>query len=289
MMDVNKKIGKVLSIEKGGKTLYYAAFQFRGRKFKHNYSPNRKTVEKWLERKREYIMQLEAEKAEKYQTIFTPQREITAGRTAYNKNGVRGCIYENVRRRPNGKVSKTFVAEINYLLYRCRRESNNRDELEAWLELIAEMINGIIQNRVFKEKRLSEDVKMAMANIRAEEDIQVGELFNSLRMQDRKGKSFFAENGLCRSSSPLTYVLFNPASGLYKIGKSKDLYRRFKSYCIPELEVIQVCENDIEQKMHDMFFTKRMEGEWFDLTDEDLEIMIEKYGFRRIPNPGGGF
>lgn len=286
-MEDNHKIGKVLSIEKDGKTLYYAEFRFRGRRFKHNYSPNRGTVEKWLERKLEYIKQLEGEKTEKYQTILSPQREITAGKTAYNKNGVRGCIYENVRRRPNGKVSKTFVAEINYLRYRCRRESDNRDELEAWLDLIAEMVNGIIQNRVFKEKMLSEDVKMVMANIKAEEDAQVGELFDTLRIQDRKGKSFFVENGLCRRSSPITYVLFNPTSGLYKIGKTKDLYRRFKSYCIPELEVVQVCEDDIEQKMHDTFFTKRMEGEWFSLTDEELEVMVEKYGFRKIPNPRG--
>lgn len=94
-------------------------------------------------------------------------------------------------------------------------------------------------------------------------------------------------NGLCRfhggaSSKAMVYEGFiyfvrpSRASGaLTKIGFASDLKKRLQSLQIgsPEpLEIIAAAPADKseEHMLHEFFAAKRVRGEWFDLTDDDL-------------------
>jgi hypothetical protein len=72
------------------------------------------------------------------------------------------------------------------------------------------------------------------------------------------------------------------ATGLYKIGKSKDPENRLKALFISspiELELIRKIETDdmhaLEYELHLRFSEKRVQGEWFKLDDADLATMAQ--------------
>lgn len=73
------------------------------------------------------------------------------------------------------------------------------------------------------------------------------------------------------------YVL-RADNGVYKIGQSTQIDDRIKQLSIQlpyELELVHVIETDhvinAEQLLHNRYAEKRRGGEWFALTDEDLE------------------
>ncbi len=68
----------------------------------------------------------------------------------------------------------------------------------------------------------------------------------------------------------LTYIL--KSNNLYKIGKTKDIEQRLKSYHIhsPGFQLIRLIESDIEKELHNLYKVKRKKGEWFKLTEEDI-------------------
>ena len=69
-----------------------------------------------------------------------------------------------------------------------------------------------------------------------------------------------------------TYILTDE-TGLYKIGKSKDVKRRVRSLMIgnPNIRLVARIPKDVESVLHDLFKEKRVAGEWFRLTKSDLE------------------
>lgn len=71
-----------------------------------------------------------------------------------------------------------------------------------------------------------------------------------------------------------------------KIGMSKDLnprkriqqYNMYSIHGVEVLGIIQCLDSRItERKIHQEFKNKRIKGEWFELTDEDVEYIIDKY------------
>lgn len=78
--------------------------------------------------------------------------------------------------------------------------------------------------------------------------------------------------------------LLRADNGLTKIGKTRSLEQRLDHFTtkLPyELELIGTIESEqysaIETELHNMFRSKRKRGEWFDLSDEDLENIKKKY------------
>lgn len=72
------------------------------------------------------------------------------------------------------------------------------------------------------------------------------------------------------------YLVQSP-SGHYKIGKAKDVTNRLKTFEVKmpfEIELIHVipCSNyhKAESKLHKQYANKRLNGEWFELTPEDV-------------------
>lgn len=86
-----------------------------------------------------------------------------------------------------------------------------------------------------------------------------------------------------RLRNGVVYFIKNPSTGLVKIGKTIDVVKRldqlskeFKT----KLELIGTIESDdsirLEKEIHTLFTSKRVEGEWFNITGCDLEMIKEE-------------
>lgn len=77
------------------------------------------------------------------------------------------------------------------------------------------------------------------------------------------------------------YLMKNERNGLVKIGKS--ISPKFRERTLqsqePEISMIFVsclCEEIIEKDLHEKFSEKRVRGEWFNLTDDDILLITTK-------------
>lgn len=79
-----------------------------------------------------------------------------------------------------------------------------------------------------------------------------------------------------------TYIIRNNNNGFYKIGKSPDVKRRLSGLSIVEdnLTLIAYVNKDIESELHARFDIKGIYREWFNLSDCDLNDIIDKYKFK---------
>lgn len=75
-----------------------------------------------------------------------------------------------------------------------------------------------------------------------------------------------------------TYI-FKDVSGRFKIGKSTNPIDRHKNLetINKDLKVIFIFNCDIESKLHNMFDKKHIGNEWFLLSEDDLELIYNKY------------
>lgn len=80
-----------------------------------------------------------------------------------------------------------------------------------------------------------------------------------------------------------TYVMYD-GSALYKIGRSVNPNERLRSLCTanPSLQLIMVCNADIECTIHKLFTSKRVKREWFKLDQNDMDLLLSKYGFQKV-------
>jgi hypothetical protein len=86
-------------------------------------------------------------------------------------------------------------------------------------------------------------------------------------------------------SIEFVYIIYNPKTGLHKIGRTdrdisvrnKELVRKYGD----QLEMINYIETydsrALEKKLHKQFASKRKDGEWFDLNQEDLNLINQTY------------
>lgn len=74
---------------------------------------------------------------------------------------------------------------------------------------------------------------------------------------------------------PKTYLMQDTFRGYYKIGKSKDPKVREGTLQaeVPTIELLHVIQSDIEIYLHKKFDSKRLRGEWFDLSEADVNYI----------------
>lgn len=74
----------------------------------------------------------------------------------------------------------------------------------------------------------------------------------------------------------MTYII-SDNHGLFKIGRSSDIWKRISTLetANPDIKLICVINKDIESELHGMFDTKRYHGEWFKLSNEDLQQIFQ--------------
>jgi hypothetical protein len=92
-------------------------------------------------------------------------------------------------------------------------------------------------------------------------------------------KVFKSENKTIKN---FTYLMFD--GSLYKIGKSKNPLTRLKALKIgnPSIELIAYTDKIEEKYLHNRFFESRVDGEWFDLSEEKLKSVINYFEHGKI-------
>lgn len=87
------------------------------------------------------------------------------------------------------------------------------------------------------------------------------------------------------SSCYKTYLM-RDGSGFTKIGKSKNPNFREKTLQSqnPTIEMIAICDSDVESLLHSKFSNFRKRGEWFNLSEIQISLIIKKHNFNVI-NP----
>lgn len=80
-----------------------------------------------------------------------------------------------------------------------------------------------------------------------------------------------------------TYVMFDEASGCYKIGKAKNIEFRedVLGAQLPMVRTILYSDENLEAKLHRQYASKRKRGEWFTLTADDILDIIKDYKFKK--------
>lgn len=91
----------------------------------------------------------------------------------------------------------------------------------------------------------------------------------------------FKNNFLKKQDDFKTYIMYDSNTEMYKIGKSKN--PKFREGTLqskkPTIDLILICDKDIEIELHCKFNSKRGRGEWFSLDSDDVLDIIEEYGF----------
>lgn len=81
-----------------------------------------------------------------------------------------------------------------------------------------------------------------------------------------------------------TYLMKDKSTGCTKIGKSFEPRMRERTLQSekPSIELLAVCNENIEKKLHKEFADFRVRGEWFRLEESLIKGIIKKYGFKMI-------
>ena len=78
-----------------------------------------------------------------------------------------------------------------------------------------------------------------------------------------------------------TYLMRDANSGHTKIGKSINPKKRENKFKCSNLAIslCYVCDCNVETELHREFADKRIDREWFNLTDEDIKYICRNYNF----------
>ena len=83
-----------------------------------------------------------------------------------------------------------------------------------------------------------------------------------------------------------TYIMKDKFSGLYKIGRSKKPVFREKTLLaqLPSIILEFLLPFNIENRLHIELKSKRIRGEWFNLNNNELKSLINRYKFYKNCN-----
>lgn len=185
---------------------------------------------------------------------------------------VYGSIYE--RKRKNGGIS--YTAEIQFHGQVMRRSSKNRDALQAWMDNVCEKLNSVVS-----EYKSRLDLELLELKNKAYKDM----MEKAKPIMD-EAKQFDLRNKVCAYAHNLkpkdffqTYLARSNANGLIKIGKSKDIHTRMQVLSTKKVQLIGYVDRDIEVHLHSVYNAKRVQGEWFKLSEQDVSKIINTFGF----------
>ena len=95
--------------------------------------------------------------------------------------------------------------------------------------------------------------------------------------------SCYASAGTNKSNkNQKTYLVQNSTTGLYKIGKTANEVKirvaQFTGMSAGDNYIHGFIDRDIEQQLHKKYKDKRIKGEWFDLSQQDVNEILELFG-----------
>ena len=90
------------------------------------------------------------------------------------------------------------------------------------------------------------------------------------------------DNNNSSKSNQKTYLMKDSNTGLIKIGKAID--PKFRERTLqsekPTISLFAICDNLIEDELHEKYNDKRVRGEWFKLGEDEVSDIIKEYDFR---------
>jgi len=153
----------------------------------------------------------------------------------------------------------------------------------ATARLWHESTHRIEHSSIDKKHELMKLVEMMKEGIRLgyiDESDQPTEILNALN-------GIFPEKDISKRTIDLSgfvYVL-RAESGHYKIGRTKSPDSRMKTFSVKlpfrvEYELLIRSDNcrELEKGLHARFSDRRVDGEWFALSPEDIEALKQEYG-----------
>lgn len=100
---------------------------------------------------------------------------------------------------------------------------------------------------------------------------------------ERIVKQFYTinDNNIVKPEKSKVYLMIDHNTGYYKIGRSKNPQKRENTLQSekPTIELLFSSDElpiDIEKLIHNEFSNKRVRGEWFDLTEEDVDYIKKR-------------
>lgn len=83
---------------------------------------------------------------------------------------------------------------------------------------------------------------------------------------------------------PKTYLMLDSNTGYIKIGRSVNPKKRETTLQSekPNITLLKTCDSDIETKLHKIFKDKRVRGEWFSLSKEDINYIVDTFNFKDV-------
>jgi len=181
---------------------------------------------------------------------------------------------ESIINIENGKIPKRDVlATVSWILRSCNTTTTNIDvyAINDRLLLFLDLDRRDIKH--FKNQLTLIDL---MVETKTEvKDTAIDQVFDDLvngRLNHRKGKRYS------------TYIM-KGSCGDFKIGKSADPIKRLKQLRTgdPKLSLIAVVDKDYEMFLHTKYKDHNTSGEWFCLSPDILDKLIQDHGFKTIP------
>lgn len=109
---------------------------------------------------------------------------------------------------------------------------------------------------------------------------RVGPILLEARKYDLRHEECARENGIKKQEHFQTYLMLDDEEQLIKIGKSHDIYTRMSVIGKRALILIAYADMDVEKELHKSYRQKRIKGEWFRLSKDDIDEIIKTYGFK---------
>lgn len=188
---------------------------------------------------------------------------------------VYGSIYERKRK---DKDSISYVAEIHFQGQTMRRSLKDRKALSVWMNNVCEQLNSLLDE--YNDK-LAFEVMNIKNKLYANMIERAKPIMDSAKQYDLRNKVCANGIGLLPVDDFQTYLVKDYNNGLVKIGKSKDIHTRLQVLGNKDKQLIAYVRKDIETVLHREYKGKRIKGEWFNLTDTEINKIISTYSFER--------
>lgn len=98
--------------------------------------------------------------------------------------------------------------------------------------------------------------------------------WGELETDNNRAKEMIKSSSFDKEDAPITtYIVQDAGNSLYKIGKTTDICRRFKEITSlnPKSKIVYLIDGDHELSLHKLYRELNYVGEWFNLSDNNLE------------------
>ena len=149
------------------------------------------------------------------------------------------------------------LSSYDYLAYISENYSTDESVKALW-----NWLDSIEANRIIKDETYWELRHCVMVKIIIEDENRLRRLRHNATGQK-------------------TYLMKDLKTGYIKIGCSANPRFREKTLQAeqPRIVLLKVCDENVEKLLHKAYANKRKRGEWFKLSKEELQSIIETYNF----------